>query len=346
MRQFAVVAVLVLPVLAGCGRSGPPVLPAVAEPSPPADLTALVERRVVILAWTRPTTNVDGTALKTLASFRISRQQRAPQSSAFSVIATVKADRPENAAVSGNQYAFTDSHVMVGARYAYSIESVSRRGIVGPPSAEATALVTVEIEAPSRLQAEAGERTVRLSWSAPTHRADGSPVGAIRGYNIYRGTKPGQSDPRPVNREPVPITELQDSDLVNDQTYYYIVKAVENQAPPWQEGLQSAQVSAVPIDLTPPAPPQGVRAVTGPGPVVSLSWEPNRESDLRGYMVYRSEGLHQRTKRLPETPLASPTLTDRSVSSGTRYIYTVTAVDASSRRNESVASEAIEVLVP
>ncbi|MBI3781410.1 MAG: hypothetical protein HY278_10215 [candidate division NC10 bacterium] len=345
-RQIAALAFLTVFLLVGCGRKGPPVVPVLIEPSPPADLTAQVRRQVVVLTWTRPTTNVDDTALKSLAAFRISRSQQSPQATALSAIATVKADKPENAIVSGHRYAFTDSGVVVGAKYGYQIESVNRHGIVGPPSEEATALVTVEIAAPSDLRAEAGERTIRLSWSAPTRRADGSPIAEIQGYNIYRGTTPGRYDSRPINREPIRATWFQDSDLVNDRTYYYIVKAVENQEPPWQEGLQSSEVSADPVDLTPPAPPQGVRAVPGPGTVVSLSWEPNRESDLLGYLVYRSDGPNRRPRRLVETPFTVPALNDRSVQSGGRYTYTVTAVDASSRRNESAPSAEIEVSVP
>src|SRR5574337_1084261 len=96
----------------------------------------LVRSHAVVLAWARPTTNIDGTALQYLAEFRISRQQIPPQPPPLSAIAIVKAEKPENAVVSGNRYAFTDSHVVVGGKYAYSIEAVSRRGIVGPPSAE------------------------------------------------------------------------------------------------------------------------------------------------------------------------------------------------------------------
>ncbi len=346
IRQIAALAFLTVFLLVGCGRKGAPVVPVLIEPSPPADLQAQVQRQVVVLTWTRPTTNVDGTALKSLAAFRISRSQQAPQVSAFSAIATVKADKPENAVVSGNRYAFTDASVVVGAKYGYQIESVSRRGIVGPPSEEATALVTVEIAAPSGLRAEPGERTIRLTWSAPNSRADGSPIAEIQGYNIYRGTTPGRYDSRPVNRAPVRIPEFQDSDLVNDRTYYYIVRAVENGEPPWQEGLASGEVSAVPIDLTPPAPPQRVRAVPGPGALVSLSWEPNREADLLGYLVYRSDGPNRRPRQLIETPFAAPALYDRSVRPGGHYVYTVTAVDASSRRNESAPSAEIEVFVP
>jgi hypothetical protein len=340
------IALLGLLVLSGCGRSGPPVAPIMIEPSPPTDLTALVRSRAVVLAWTRPTANIDGTALKYPPSFQISRQQTTPQLSAPSVIATVKAEKSENAVVSGNRYAFTDSHVVVGRRYAYFIEAVSRRGVVGPPSTEATALVTVEIEAPSSLRAEAGERAVHLSWVAPTRRVDASPLGLIPRYNIFRRTGSGQYGSSPVNREPVRSTQFQDADLVNDQTYYYRVTAVESQDPPWQEGLPSSEVGIAPVDLTPPAPPQGVKAVTGPGAVISLSWELNREPDLLGYLVYRSDAAERPPQRLTEVPLKSPTLTDRSVRSGSGYLYTVTAVDASLRHNESAASLAVEVRVP
>ena len=350
MRPGRVVVVVILAplLLVGCGRKGSPVVPVLVEPSPPVDLQAQVQRRTVILTWSRPATNVDGTALKmkNLDAFRISRRQQEPQTSALPVIATVKADQPANAVVSGNRYAFTDERAEVGARYAYQVESVNRRGIIGPPSSEATVLVTIEIEAPSGLRAESGERTIRLSWSAPTRRADGSVLTAIRGYNIYRGVNPGRYDLRPVNRQPLPATEFHDADLVNDQTYYYVVRAVENQDPPWQEGLQSGEVSAVPVDLTPPAPPRGVRAVPGPGAVVALSWEPNRESDLLGYLVYRSDDPHRRPRPLIQTPFSAPALYDRSVQSGGRYLYTVTAVDGSPRRNESAASAEVEVLVP
>lgn len=346
IRQIIVAVSLGVFVLSGCGKSGPPVVPILAEPSPPTDLTALVRNRTVVLAWTRPTTNIDGTALKYLATFHISRAQTAPQTSDYSVIATVKAEKPDNAVVSHNRYAFTDKDVVVGARYAYTVEAVSRRGIVGPSSPEATALVTVEIEALSGLRAEAGERSVRLSWDAPTIRADASPLGIAPRYNIYRGTSPGQYDPAPVNREPVRDTQFQDTNLVNDQTYYYRVTAVESQEPPWQEGLPSTEVSVAPVDLTPPAPPRAVRAVVGPGLAVSLSWELNRESDLAGYLVYRTDATGRPPQRLAETPLKSPTFTDRSVRSRGRYLYTVTAVDASSRHNESIASEAVQVRVP
>jgi fibronectin type 3 domain-containing protein len=344
--RFLGLGFVVLTGLLGCGRRGPPIVPVLIEPSPPSDVQAQAQRRVVVLTWKRPGTNVDGTPLKTLAAFRISRQQRVPQPSEMSVIATVKAEMPDNAVVSENRYAFTDSSVAVAARYAYHVQSVNRRGIIGPPSPEATVEVTIDVEAPTDVRTEAGERTIRLSWSAPTRRADGRALEITPAYNLYRGTTPGRYESRPVNREPIKATQFDDGDLVNDQTYYYVVRPVEGEAPPWQEGLQSLEVSAVPVDLTPPAPPEGVRAVLGPGELVSLSWEPSREADLLGYLVYRSDGPNRRPRRLLETPSRVPSLRDRSVRTGGQYTYTVTAIDTSSRRNESAPSEEVEVVLP
>jgi len=346
IRQLIGAVLLGVLILSGCGKAGPPVVPILVEPSPPTDLTALVRSRTVILAWTRPKTNVDGTALKYLSAFQISRRQTVPKITAFSVIAIVKAEKPENALVTGDRYAFTDSSAVVGSRYTYTVEAVSRRGVVGPSSPGVIALVTVEIEAPSNLRAEAGERAVRLSWIAPIRRADGSRLKVVPRYNIYRGTIPRQYGSSPVNREPIRGTQFHDAHLVNDQTYYYRVTAVESQEPPWQEGLPSGEVAVTPIDLTPPAPPQHVRAVVGPGLVVSLSWELNREPDLLGYHVYRSDTPESPPRRLTATALISPTFTDPSVRSGGRYLYTVTAVDTSSRHNESVASQVVEARVP
>src|SRR3989304_5510601 len=108
--RILIVSFLVPMLRVGCGRKGSPVVPVLVEPSPPVDLQAQVQRRVVILTWTRPATNVDGSALKmkSLDAFRISRRQQEQEASALSVIATDNMNQPANAVVSGNRYAFTD----------------------------------------------------------------------------------------------------------------------------------------------------------------------------------------------------------------------------------------------
>jgi hypothetical protein len=50
--------------------------------------------------------------------------------------------------------------------------------------------------------------------------------------------------------------------------------------------------------------------------------------------------------RLTETPLTPTTFTDRSARPGSTYVYSVTAVDRSVRRNESAPSVEVEVTLP
>jgi hypothetical protein len=71
---------------------------------------------------------------------------------------------------------------------------------------------------------------VILSWNAsapsdPKHAA-------AAGYCIYRGVK--QKDPSPVliNRTPFPGTSCVDDSVVNDQKYYYVVRAISAQGVP------------------------------------------------------------------------------------------------------------------
>ena len=64
---------------------------------------------------------------------------------------------------------------------------------------------------------------------------------------------------------------------------------------------------------------------------IDLSWEPNHESDLSGYLIYRSDldGGETGTGplRLNTTPVSGPSYQDDKVLPGHHYTYTVTSVD-------------------
>jgi fibronectin type 3 domain-containing protein len=94
-------------------------------------------------------------------------------------------------------------------------------------------------------------------------------------------------------------------------------------------------------DHFPPAAPAGLEAIPGLG-AVELTWEPNKETDLKGYYVYRAP---------PDSPAArvsdvttTPGFRDAKVESGKKYVYTITAVDEAG--NESQPSPPVEVIAP
>jgi hypothetical protein len=229
-------------------------------------------------------------------------------------------------------------------RYTYRLQAVNGRGETGPPSVEAGVDFLPAPQAPTGLAATEGDGVVELQWAAAPVPASpgGSPV---RGYNVYRGSQRGAYAVHPINPRPLLETRFRDAAVENESTYYYAVRSVATERPPWRESRDSNEVAATPRDLTPPAPPRGLVAVPGQG-VVGLSWEANVERDLLGYLVYRREPPALTPARLVESPLQATTFTDRAVQRGRSYLYTITAVDRAPRRNESAPSSEVAVSLP
>jgi hypothetical protein len=113
--------------------------------------------------------------------------------------------------------------------------------------------------------------------------------------------------------------------------------------------LPSAPVTLVMRDIFPPAVPTGLEAVPGGATPsdrsIDLSWTPNTDADLAGYIVYRqsvtSSGASEGTPaRLNPTPIPGPAYSDQTAAPGQRYSYRVTAVDAAG--NESAPSADVQ----
>jgi hypothetical protein len=81
-------------------------------------------------------------------------------------------------------------------------------------------------------------------------------------------------------------------------------------------------------DPNPPAAPTGLVA-TGGEEMVTLDWNDNNESDLRGYNVYRSTTSGSGYGKLNSSTLTSSNYTDNNVDGYVTYYYVVTALDAS-----------------
>jgi hypothetical protein len=102
----------------------------------------------------------------------------------------------------------------------------------------------------------------------------------------------------------------------------------------------SAPITVVMRDTFPPATPTGLAAVPGSGSI-DLSWEPNTEPDLAGYIVYRqpiaADGTLTGTPvRLTPGPIPTPAFSDLTAQPGQTYSYRVVAIDNAG--NQSPAS--------
>ena len=354
-RRYRVIVVLAaaLFVLPACGRKGPPLPPRPVVPAVVGNLQAEPSGSTIVLSWTRPTRNDDNSPLTDLLEFRIVRATVAVGTgsvppSAFSFLATVRAEQPENAGVQGELYAYRDDAgghgLPTGRQYRYRVQAVNRHGEVGALSTDVAVDFPPAPAPPVGLKATAGDATVEIEWQAPPAppSADVSPA---KSYNVYRGVKSGVYGSRPINPSPLPQTRFRDTGAENEAVYYYVVRSVANDRPPWRESVDSAEATATPQDFTPPAPPRGLIAIPGEG-VVALTWDAGDERDVLGYVVYRREPPQLVPVRLTEQPIPGTTFTDRTARRGATYVYTVTGADRSARRNESVPSTEVQVTVP
>jgi fibronectin type 3 domain-containing protein len=131
-------------------------------------------------------------------------------------------------------------------------------------------------------------------------------------------------------------TGWSDPGLSESTAYYYVVSAVNSAG----ESADSVQVAAITQGL-PPAAPSGLAATDGQGSVI-LSWNPNTESDLAGYNVYRSTTPESGFTLLNGDLLSSPECIDNTISFYTTYYYVVTAVDTDSL--ESPVSNLVSIM--
>jgi fibronectin type 3 domain-containing protein len=97
-------------------------------------------------------------------------------------------------------------------------------------------------------------------------------------------------------------------------------------------------------DSFPPKTPTGLAAIPS-ADGIDLSWEPNAEPDLAGYIVYRrqvsSTGEATGTPiRLTSAPTPAPAFSDRTAQPGLTYSYRITAIDTAG--NESPAGNEVQ----
>ncbi len=87
-----------------------------------------------------------------------------------------------------------------------------------------------------------------------------------------------------------------------------------------------------------------VGAENGGEAAIDLSWQPDTEADLAGYIVYRREGGGAWQRISPAQPLVGPGFHDAHVQPGHTYSYAVSAIDQGG--HESARSSEAEETVP
>ena len=198
---------------------------------------------------------------------------------------------------------------------------------------------------PAGLTATAKPQGVVLTWTAPTATIAPNAKPFISGYTIYRlgEGETATEMTKPTNTAPVSATTY--TDVPPYGTFTYFVTAVSAPGTIRIESEPSAPVTVTFKDLTPPPAPQNVSLLVETK-AVRIVWDPVDAPDLRGYRVWRREGVgHGETvQEIPtDVPLfageiTTPYFVDDKAGIGLSYRYAVTAVDKSGNESERVWS--------
>ena len=342
--------------MAGCGTPGAPQPPSLNLPERVADLAAVRAGNQVTLTWTMPKRNTDKLALKENVPVRVCRREGAK--------ACIAAGDLELAPGAEGTFAETLSPgLATGTPRAldYFVELRNRKGRSAGLSNVAAVLAGQSPAAVAGLAAEVRKSGVVLRWT-PDNSADAvllrrallsKPVGKAHESLMAPPPEPAEQKLL-VEGACAGVGQALDQSIVVGQTYEYRAQRVAR-VPSNGQTLELAGEVSAPIrvevaDIFPPDVPSGLAAVaTAPDPdtgteaSVDLSWQPDTETDLAGYEVYRRE-VGSPWQRVQSQPVAAPAFHDTHVLPGHTYIYAVSAVDQGGR--ESARSQEAQETVP
>jgi len=337
---------------AGCGTPGAVQLPSLNLARPAEDLTASRKGNTVKLEWTLPEKNTDRTLvqLKHLGDTLVCRQQGTGLMDSCHEVGSVTPpkgpQRKKNDPDQKLRMTYSDTLPLRleekdPAGFAtYAVEIMNNRGRSAGLSNQVVIPLAPTIAPPSQVSAEVSADGVRVSWSGGEQPTP--PEGLTFRYRIERRPA-GAGGYIALNEvDPTPDGSYLDQTSAWEMKYEYRVTSVTDirvggrQAS--VEGDDSAPAQVFTKDIYPPAQPVGLQAVfssVGQKPFVDLTWAPNSETDVAGYNVFRSSSGGAWQKLNPK-PTQVPSYRDDSVQLGTRYEYSVSAVDL--RGNESPRS--------
>jgi uncharacterized protein len=307
VRPRAILALVLFVV--GCGKEAPPLPPFIRIPEPVKDLKAAQSGHTLILTWTNPAKNVDGSAATNLAHVQIRSSDTA--------IATLDVDAPGQP-----QSALISLDATLDVRRTFTLVVDTTQGKKSQPSNVAT-ITPVEVPgAVSNLRAIVDQRRIVLEWRKPIEHSE-----LADAYVVVRTDMP--AEPQTVSD-----TRYDDMQYEPGKTVTYQVTAVRRVRETAVPGIGPESLTVKIEDKTPPRIPSGLEIVqsdTG----IYLTWDPNSETDLAGYRIFRSDNANGDSRPISDRVISTNAFFDPSNRLG--QYYRVSAVDEFG--NESAMSE-------
>jgi hypothetical protein len=290
-----------------CGKVGDPKPPFIRIPEGVEDLNATQTGSNIVLTWTNPAKNIDGSAATNLARVQIRSGENA-----LATINVTEAGKPQS-------YSYA---LPIGASASFSVIVETSKGKL---SKRSNVVSITAVDAPGRvagLHAIVDQLRIMLLWDKPQEHPE-----LADGYVVARTDRP---EPETVSE-----TRYEDMQYSPGKRVTYQVTPVRRIGDQTVAGTVSEPYSVVVEDKTPPRTPTGLE-ITLSDNIAYLTWEPNDEADLKGYHVFRSERADGDFRLVTPALIVPNTFKDPDYKPGT--FYAVSAQDESG--NESPRSAA------
>ncbi len=348
--------------LAGCALAGNPHPPTLWLPTPVKNLTAVRVGNDVRLHWTMPRDTTDKVLLKGPQRAHFCWKWVRSSSAATPATpctpagdGTFPPEKPVDASVP------LPAELTTGAARAaaFFVELQNPSGKTAGPSNPALVAAGSAPPEVAGFGADTRATGVVLHWdkAAPApgmvlriHRSLVKAPGAGKPREALGAALPEQQVLE-VNLDQEDQGQALDRDAAFDRTWRYTAERVlhveADQHTLEIAGTSSAAVTIDAKDVFPPQVPRQLAAVSdAQAHAIDLSWLPDSDVDLAGYVVYRRDlaggGAAERISG--PKPVVSPSFSDSAVAPGHRYAYAVSAVDRDG--NESARSEEVEEQLP
>lgn len=337
-KVFFLLLILAFSFNLSCGNRKPP-LPPKERVTQTVRISGFQQGNFVLLSWKMPARNAgDGSLLNIdrVDIYRLAEPLSTPLfltkddfSSRSTLISSLKVSDSDFGL---KTIVFRDQLEFAGqsARLIYAIKFVNASGQKADFSnfllVEPTARVAKK---PESIEAEITESAIKINWQPPASNIDSSTPANVIGFNIYRKIK-GQEKENLLNDKPISESSFEDETFLFKTEYEYFVRTVSvgTEGEP-VESLDSDKILVFPKDIFPPSPPEAITIAAAPNNL-SIFFATNPEKDIAGYTLYRTldpnKPLADWVNLTPDL-LKTNTYQDKSVESGKKYYYYLTATD-------------------
>lgn len=343
--------------LCGCGTPGAPQPPSLKLPEPVTDLSAARAGNTVTLHWTTPRKTTDHLLIKGAIPISICRRESTAQ--ACTVVGHTSSSPRSDGEFHDILPAFLSQRA--AREVIYTIELSGPKGRSAGPSNAAIVLAGQAPGPVSGLSAEVRADGVAFRWDSATLVDQSTSVRLHRKLLTVSKEKPKSGPvapgPEPILRDllapppgPGQQTGALDTSARFGQSYQYTAQRVLQLVLDGAGGKQafeldgpvSQPLTVNVVDIFPPAIPQELAAVYVPEQhSIDLSWQPDTEPDLAGYIVYQSMDGGDWMRISGPAPVNGPAYRDATVNRGHSYRYAVSAVDQTGHESKR-SSEASE----